>query len=357
MRNPVIIKLRRLDFRAVPGFSLVIDGLDIREGEVFSIIGPNGAGKTTLLNILALLQEIQTGNLEIIGKDARDHANKMLLRRAMSYVFSQPYLVNDTVYNNVALPLKLRGVRDRGQAAEMLELFKITALKDRNANRLSQGERRRVSLARAFVTRPRLVLLDEPFSSLDARVKEAIMCDLRKTIRDAGTTAVLVTQDQGEALALADTMAVIKAGRVLQQADPQEIFARPASMDVADFVGVETILGGEIIEKRENLCSVGVGGKTLEVVSACDKGDRVFVCVRPEAVAVSKTAAADSMRNHFSGRITSVEPWRLEYKLVMDCGFNLIAAVTKQSLDGMGLKVNDEVFASFKATAAHLIKR
>ena len=352
-----MIKLRNLALGLPSGFSLAIAALDIRQGEIFSIIGPNGAGKTTLLNIFGLLQEFKDGGLEIAGKDARDPANKTSLRRDMAYVFSRPYLADDTVYNNVALPLKFRGARDSGAVAGMLELFKIAGLKDRNANQLSQGERHRVSLARAFVTRPRLVLLDEPFSSLDARGKEAIVRDLRKIIRAAGTTVALVTQDQGEALALADTMAVMQAGRVLQQAVPQEIFSKPASKDVADFVGIETILAGEITGKSENLCSVTAGDRTLEVVSECDKGDSVFVCVRPEAVSVSKTAEANSARNHFKGRINSAEPWRLEYKLVIDCGFNLIAAVTKQSVDNMGLKAGDEVFASFKATAAHLIKR
>jgi len=120
---------------------------------------------------------------------------------------------------------------------------------------------------------------------------------------------------------------------------------------------VETVLAGEVTAKSDNLCSVRVGGSTLEVVSACQTGDRVLVCVRPEAVSVARTAETNSMRNHFRGRLVSAEPWRLEYRLSLDCGFSLIAAVTKRSLDDMGLKPGDEVFASFKATAAHLIKR
>ena len=173
-----MIKLRNLDFRLPSGFALNIDTLDIKEGEVFALIGPNGAGKTTLLNILALLQEAKPGALEIAGRDAMVPSNRMPLRRSMSYLFSRPYLVNDTVYNNVALPLKFRGERDSGQVAEMLEIFRIAHLRGRSASQLSQGERHRVSLARAFITRPRLVLLDEPFSSLDARVKETIISDL-----------------------------------------------------------------------------------------------------------------------------------------------------------------------------------
>ena len=352
-----MIKLRNLDFRLHSGFALNIESLDIREGEVFALIGPNGAGKTTLLNILALLQEAYPEALEIAGTNALLPSNAMQLRRSMAYLFSRPYLVDDTVYNNVALPLKFRGQRDSGQVAEMLDIFRITYLRDRNADQLSQGERHRVSLARAFVSRPRLVLLDEPFSSLDARVKETIISDLARITRAAKTTVVLVTQDQAEALALADVLAVIKDGRLLQRGEPQEIYSRPVSKEVADFVGVETVLSGGVTGKSDNLCSVSVGGSTLEVVSGCETGDRVLVCVRPEAVSVSKTAEANSMRNHFRGRIISAEPWRLEYRVSVDCGFPIIAAVTKRSLDEMGLKPGDEVYASFKATAAHLIKR
>ena len=352
-----MIKLRNLNFSVVPGFDLSIDRLDVREGEVLAVIGPNGAGKTSFLNVLALFRKAGPGSLKMLGKDAYDRANKVFLRRSMSFVFSQPYLLNDTVYNNVALPLRLRGSRDAARVAEMLEVFKITGLKERNANSLSQGEKHRVSLARAFVARPKLVLLDEPFLSLDARVKEAVMRDLRHIIKAAGAAAIFVTQDQAEALTLCDSMAVMMNGRIVQQGSPQDVFARPVSKEAADFVGVETIIGGKITAKSENLCSINAGGNILEVISEYEAGDSVFVCVRPEDVAVSRSAEPGSMRNHFKAKIISMEPWRLEYKLSLDCGFNLIAAVTKQSVEGLGLKAGAEVFASFKATAAHLIRR
>ncbi len=352
-----MINLRNISLRLPSGFSLEIDSLRVAAGEVFGLIGPNGAGKTTLLNILGLLQEADSGVLEIGGGNAFLPSARTRLRRSMAYLFSRPYLVNDTVYNNILLPLKFRREKDSGRVAEMLDVFRITYLRDRNANQLSQGERHRVSLARAFVTKPGLVLLDEPFSSLDARVKESIISDLGRITRAANTTVVLVTQDQEEALALADTLAVIKNGRLLQRGSPEEIYSRPVSKEVADFVGVETILSGEVRAANDNLCSVAVGGSELEVVSSCGAGDKVLLCVRPEAVSVSRTVESNSMRNHFRGRIISAEPWRLEYRLSIDCGFSLIAAVTKRSMDELGLKPGDGVYASFKATAAHLIKR
>lgn len=352
-----MIKLSNLRLGFDAGFNLAVDSLNIREGEVFAVIGPNGAGKTTLLNAMALLREPSSGSLEIMGKDALAPANKLFLRRAMSVVFSQPYLTNDTVYNNVALPLELRGRKDHEAVEEMLELFKIAHLKGRNAKTISQGESHRAALARAFVIRPKLVLLDEPFSSLDERVRDAIIRDLRKVVKASNAAVVLATQDQSGALTLCDTLAVMVNGKILQQGEPQDIFSRPVSAEVADFVGVETVLRGKVVSKRDNLCAVEAGGGTLMVVSGCEAGDSVFVCVRPEDVSVAAGAEVNSMRNHFRGKIISIEPWRLEYKLGLDCGFSLTAAVTKQAVEKLELKPGGEVYASFKATAVHLIKR
>jgi tungstate transport system ATP-binding protein len=351
-----MIKLSNLRL-TLGSFNLAVDSLKIRGGEVFAIIGPNGAGKTTLLNAMALLNAPASGELEIMGRDALAPANKLFLRRAMSVVFSQPYLTNETVWENVALPLKLRGQKDRAAVDEALELFKIAHLKDRNAKTLSQGESHRAALARAFVTKPRLLLLDEPFASLDERVKDAIARDLRKVLKASGASVVLVTQDQAGALTLCDTLGVLVGGRLLQQGEPQDIFTRPVSAEVADFVGVETILPGKVSAKKDNLCSVEAGGHTLMAVSDGEAGDEVFVCIRPESVSVSASADAGGRRNNFKARVVSVAPWGLEYKVELDCGFTLQAAVTKQLVDGLGLKAGGEVYASFKATAIHLIKR
>ncbi len=352
-----MIRLKDFNFTFSSGFNLAVENLEIPEGGVFTIIGPNGAGKTSLLNIFALFQRVNPGSLEIFGEDAYNSGNMISLKRAMSFVFSEPFLLNDTVFNNVALPLKFRGRMDGARVDKMLEFFRIIHLKGRKTNLLSQGEKHRVSLARAFVTQPRLVLLDEPFLSLDPKIKESLIADLRAMVKLNKITAVLVTQDQFEALSLADTMAVMINGRILQQARPEDIFSKPESKEIADFVGVETILEGGIIKKEDSLCAVFVKGKILEAVSECNRGDEVFVCIRPENVTVSLRADKDSARNHFSAKVTSIEPWRLGYKVSLDCGFNLIASVTKQSVESLGLSLGREVFVSFKATAIHLIRR
>lgn len=234
-----MVKISNLNLEYSKRFSLSVDRLSIDEGKIFTIIGPNGAGKTTLLNVIAMFEKPRTGSVEVFGENILNGKANIHLRREMAFVFSQPHLLNDTVYNNVSLPLRLRGIRNGGRAEEMLELFKISHLRDNNAASLSQGEKHRVALARAFVTAPKLLLLDEPFLSLDERYKESLIDELRKIIRSGKITSIFVTQDQAEALSLADSMAVMKDGKILQQGKPQDIFTKPASREVADFVGLE----------------------------------------------------------------------------------------------------------------------
>lgn len=351
------IKIRNLKLDFPGRLNLFVEELLIEEGRIFTIIGPNGAGKSTFLNIMALFQKPDNGTVEIWGENVLNLKNKLAFRRKISFLFSQPYLLNETVYNNIALPLRLRRLHDTKAVDEMLDLFKIGHLRAYRANTLSKGQMHRVALARAFVSRPKLLLLDEPFLSLDPRYKETLMSQLRSIIHAQGTTVIFITQDQVEALSLADDLAVMKDGRVLQQGNPEDIFTKPASKEVADFVGVETVIECVIIRKEDNLCFVKVRDKVLEVVSVCNEGDNVFVCIRPEDVVIAKHIDSSSARNHFKATIINIEPWRLEYKLSLDCGFNLVASVTAQSVKGLDLRIGQEIIASFKATAVHVIRR
>lgn len=352
-----MIKIKNLRLEYSERFSLCIDGLTIEKGEIFTIIGPNGAGKTTLLNIIAMFEKPKCGDIEVFGNNILNGIDKLAVRRQMSFVFSQTYLTNSSVYDNISLPLKLRGDKSAGRVEEMLEVFKINHIKNSNATVLSQGEKHRVALARAFVTSPKLVLLDEPFLSLDRRYKESLIETLHKIIKARSITAIFVTQDQTEALSLSDTMVVMKDGRVLQLGRPNEIFTRPSSREVADFVGIETVVEGVIVDKESNLCFVEAKDKFLEVISTYEKGDNVFVCIRPESVIIAKTQEKTSARNQIKAVITSIEPWRLKYKINLDCGFSLFAYLTKQSIENLDLKLGQVVFVSFKATAIHLIRR
>ena len=338
-------------------FSLSIESLQIEDEKIFTIIGPNGAGKTTLLNIIGLFEKPQAQKFEVLGYDVLKGRDILSLRRMMSVVFSQPYLLNETVSGNIALPLRLRGIRDFSKVEKMCDFFKITHLKDQNVKKISQGEMHRVALARAFVTEPKLVLMDEPFSSLDPRYKETLISDLRTIIKLNKTGVIFVTQDRFEALSLADEMAMMKDGSVLQHGSPVDVFNRPLCKEVADFVGIETIVEGRIIKKEDNLCHIKVNNKILEAISDFSVGKNVFVCIRPEDITISKHAETTSARNCFKAKIIRNEPWMLEYKLTLDCDFNLVSFVTKQSVRDLNLEPGKDIYVSFKATAIHLIKR
>lgn len=351
-----MIKIKELRLSYNSRFSLYVEKLAVAGG-IFTIIGPNGAGKTTLLNIIGLFEKAPAAQLEVLGRDILQCRDTLSLRRMMAVIFSHPYLLDDTVTNNIALPLRLRGVRDRSKVAEMCELFKITHLKSHNATRLSHGEMHRVALARAFVVNPRLILMDEPFLGLDPGYKKLLIEDLHAILKLNKTGVVFITQDHFEALSLADELAVMSNGMIVQRGSPVEVFTRPVSKDIADFIGMETIAEGKIISRQDNLCSIKVNEKIIEAVADLRPGDNVLVCIRPEDVIISMQAEATSARNCFKAAIVKVDPWLLEYKLTLDCGFSLISFVTKQSIESLGLYRDRNVFVTFKATAVHLIKR
>lgn len=356
-----MIKIENLKLEFPQRFKLCIDKLWVEEGSTLAILGPNSAGKSTLLSIIALFQKPDRGLIEVSGENILTLRNQLRFRRKLSFVFPQAYLLNETVYKNVALPLRLRGIRDTNKVDEMLELFKISQLREYKTSALSQGQLHRVSLARAFVADPDLLLLDEPFLSLDQRYKESLSMELRSILKQNKVTTLFVTQDHSEALSLADKLAVMKDGKIMQQGEPQDIFLRPASKEVADFVGVETLLEGRIIKKEDNLCFIKVQDKFLEAISEYNIGDNVFVCIRPEDVIISSRIDAQyglsSARNHFEAKIISIEAWGLRYKVILGCGFNLVASVTRQSIESLDLKAGKEALVFFKATAIHLIKR
>ena len=354
MTDTIEIDDLRLDLHS--GFSLAIEKLTIKKGEILSIIGPNGAGKSTLLNILALFQKPESGSVNVFGKNILNGIDPLHFRRSISFVLSRPFLLDRSVFDNVNLPLKLRGGKNKGLVEEALDFFSIRNLMQQNALSLSQGEMHKVSLARAFVTKPRLLLLDEPFISLDSMYKKSLMSDLRSLIKSQETTTIFVTQDQGEALLFADRMAVMDQGRIVQAGEPREIFTRPASRDIADFIGMETVIDGVIAEKTGDLCSVKVGDIILNVISECREKDRVGVCIRHEDIVLSLEGDTVESVNTFSARIVAIEPFKLSYKLHLDCGFEFFTIVSQRKIDALSLNVDMNVQLSFKETAPHLIR-
>ncbi|MBA4397694.1 MAG: ABC transporter ATP-binding protein, partial [Syntrophus sp. (in: bacteria)] len=279
-----------------------------------------------------------------------------------SMVFQEPLLFDTTVFENVASGLKIRGMqRDemKQAAADCLERFGIGHLADRSARKLSGGEAQRTSLARAFATKPEIVFLDEPFSSLDPPTRESLMEDLDRILREAGTTTIVATHDQMEAIRLSDRIAVMNQGKIAQIGFPDTVMNSPADEFVASFVGVETILNGEIARTGAGTVICRVQKGEIEAVGNAKPGERVVCCIRPEHVTLSTTLSGSgvSARNTFPGKIVRISPMGLFYKISLDCGFFLTAYVTIPSAENLALEEGKQVFASFKATAVHLIRR
>ena len=341
---------------------LSVPYLEIACGEVLALIGPNGAGKSTLLQVLACLRAPTAGTLHFDGQGVDLHTPPLALRRRLAVVFQEPLLFDTTVEENVASGLKLRGLAKtiiRERAALWLERLGISHLATRLARTLSGGEAQRTSLARAFVLDPDLLLLDEPFSALDPPTREALTETFHRLQRQTRVTALFVTHDRLEALRLGDRVAVMNQGEILQIGTPEEVFGQPVSETVASFVGIETILRGRVESQAEGFAEVRVGsGERVAAASSLPAGAAVTLCIRPEEVtllAATEVSLPSSARNHFPARVTRILPWGIAFKVHLDCGFPLVAFVTRPSIEVLGLHEGAPVIATFKATAVHVI--
>ncbi len=358
MKGPVI-EVRDLLVVRNGMASLAVDSLAFEEGRVYSLIGPNGAGKSTLLLSLMRLVRPDRGIIRYRGEEIADGASTRRHRRAMAMVFQEPLLFTASVHDNVAAGLKMRGLKrgDIRRAVERnLEMMGIGALAKRKAWTLSGGEAQRVSIARALAVDPEILLMDEPFSSLDAPTRESLITDLDRIIREGGITTVFATHDRTEAIRMADRIIVMKGGSVVQAGSPGEITLYPASEFVASFMGTETILTGEVTGSGEGLFTVSVRDRTIEVAGAAERGSAVTFCVHPDNIVLSSAPLEASARNSFRGTVSRIVPLGLFRKVYVDCGFTLVAYVTNRSVEEMGMAAGKEITASFKATAVHVIK-
>ena len=360
--------------RATRGGQAIVDvpSFVVEEGEVLSVIGPNGAGKTTLLQAVARLAKPFEGHIFFRGRKVGPECPVLAYRRALAMVFQEPLLFDTTVFENVAAGLKIRGMKrapTRQLAMESLSRFGIADLADRPARRLSGGEAQRTSLARALAIRPDILLLDEPFASLDPGSREPLIEDVRAQVRSTGTTTVLVTHDLMESLRLSDRIAVMSKGRILQVGPPEEMLNAPADEFVASFMGMGAILKGRVKKAGLDTATVAVPGAEIESAGSFPVGSNVILCIRPENVVlslsdrpVSGSGNADgrpltSARNVFAGVVTKVTPMGFYQKIGLDCGFPIVSYVTMQSGQLLKLAEGRRVTVSFKATAVHVIRK
>ena len=341
-------------------FALQDISLSVETGQILVILGPSGAGKSVLLETIAGFHRPGAGRILIGGRDVTHEPPE---RRRAGFMFQDyalfPHL---TVAGNITFGLHpgWEPGRAAAQVRGLMARLGLEPLSGRKPAGLSGGEKQRVAFARALAAEPLLFLFDEPLSALDASARGTLRDDLKALLREIGIPTIFVTHDQTEAQVLADQVAVMRSGRLVQVGTPDEVFNRPADWDVARFVGVENILEGCVTGMRDGLARIELPqGLTLD--AACGSpvpAARVFACMRPEDISLRTTdGPGPGAGNPFRARVVAIEAMGAVLKVSLDCGFNLTAFLTRQTLLELGVTVGDQVWASVRAEAVHLLDR
>lgn len=284
-------------------------GFGVRKGEMVTLLGPSGCGKTTTLRCIAGLEDPQQGRISLEDEVLTRQPGGVLVapeKRFLAMVF-QSYAIwpHMNVFENVAYGLRAHRV-DRGEirrrVLEVLDIVGLTNMESRPATQLSGGQQQRVALARAVVLEPRILLLDEPLSNLDAKLRETTRAELRELQQRLGITAVYVTHDQTEAMALSDRLIVFRNGAIEQEGVPLDVYFNPQTAFVADFMGLANLLKGKCVDKESDSLEIDTSIGRIQCTGTAEivAGDPVIVCLRPERLRVS---SSPSDNNGFEGNV------------------------------------------------------
>lgn len=341
--------------KTLGAFNLRDVSLQVKKGEYFILLGPSGAGKSIVLEIIAGLIQPDSGSVEInnIKLD-----KKKIQERNVGLVFQDlalfPHL---SVKQNIAYPLQRKGktrMEISRLVVEAAQSLSIEHLLRRNTITLSGGEQQRVALARTLVTKPDVLLLDEPLSSLDVERRAEIRKLLRE-INRKGQTIIHVTHDYEEAIALAHRIAVMNNGIIEQTGTPQEVFSKPASSFVAGFGGIKNFFRVNTVSKKnQDITEVSIG-KQIAISLLGNADPDGYITFPENAVSISKTSMDSSSQNVFVGKVVDVYPQRFGVEVIVDVGINVYSLVTMESIQKLCIDVGSQIWISFKASCVRFI--
>ena len=333
-------------------FQLRNVSLDVKEHEYFVVLGPTGSGKTILLETIAGFYIPDEGKVFLRNREITALPPE---KRGIGLVYQDSMLFpHKNVFDNISYGLRIRNrpaKEIKKTVEEIAAKMKISHILGRYPATLSGGEAQRVSIARALVLQPDLLLLDEPLSALDLPMRNELIEELKRIHRDFGTTFIHVTHNQQESLILGDRIGIMNEGSLLQVGEPDDVFRKPKTEFVANFVAVDNLFPGKATIEG-NLSIIDVDG--LKILSSDRKEGKVHVTIRPEDIIVSKTEMMSSARNTFKGRIIELSDRGAIIRLVVDCGIPFVVYITRQSFLDMNLNIGSNVFMNFKATAVNV---
>ncbi len=327
--------------------------LDIEDGTYFMILGPTGAGKTILLESIAGIYYPDNGRIWMNG---RDITNTPPRKRNISMVY-QDYMLfpHLTVKRNISFGLRLKKFskeKIKNKVDNMARMLNIHHLLHRFPGTLSGGEKQRIAIARAMVTEPKALLLDEPLSALDTRTRGKLRRELKKVHAITKITTVHVTHSFEEVFSLGNSVAVMNKGKIVQVGTPNQVFRKPNSEFVANFVGVENLFKGNSTI-NDGISHINVNGTKI-TSTTCKSGDCI-IAIRPEDILISKNNIESGARNSFNGKIADIIDNGAIIKIVVDIDILFAAIITKRSFDDMGLRRGMSAYITFKASDVHFV--
>jgi ABC-type Fe3+/spermidine/putrescine transport system ATPase subunit len=332
----------------------------IRAGETVSLLGPSGCGKTTTLRLISGFEEPDAGMIEIAGETM---VGKRPYERNVGLLFQHYALFpHMTVAENVAYGLKHRHwprAEIPNRISEMLQLVRLQGFESRRPGQMSGGQQQRVALARVLATRPKLVLLDEPLSALDAKLREELRLELKQILSRVGSTTIVVTHDQDEAMSLADRIIVMNRGQIEQQGSPDDIYMRPRTTFVAGFIGRANWFYGRIIDRSGDYLSfVTEAGSNLKIgCSDAEVGGLWSVCVRPERMTVEDPdAESKAGDNLLTGRVVDVVNMGAEFHYIIDSKEGRLIVV-EPNRAGARVRKGEQIYLRFRADDCIVLPR